>query len=303
MSIRQWTFERIFPVLLLATGLALTLNLATAPAPAQATTASPECSISVWEDNGSSARLASGGDDVWTIQTSDVLTSYVFLPIIAGAETCQPIPGESYGTLSVNPPPTDRPAEGHADLNLALRGYEPTDAYAGLVDYSGAGDASAPQLPGLFADDRTGTFKTVYQVYDWDWECNCRGDLLTHWPVTLAGLAATLDETIHVPDSSYTIGDGYEVLVLYASTDRITLKYTRVDNVIRGYTLHLENVCVEPSLLALYQASDGDGRGHLPALRPGQAFGRAHGDEIGVAIRDNGTFMDPRSRKDWWQGR
>jgi len=45
------------------------------------------------------------------------------------------------------------------------------------------------------------------------------------------------------------------------------------------------------------------GRGHLPALRAGQAFGRARGDEIGGVIRDNGAFMDPRSRKDWWQGR
>ena len=45
------------------------------------------------------------------------------------------------------------------------------------------------------------------------------------------------------------------------------------------------------------------GRARLPALEAGQAFGRARGGEIGVAIRDAGTFMDPRSDKDWWQGR
>jgi hypothetical protein len=175
----------------------------------------------------------------------------------------------------VNPPPTDRPAEEHADLNLALRGYELTNAFKGLVDYTGGGEPKAPQLPGLFADDRTGIFSNVYQVYDWDWGCNCRGELLTNWPVTLAGLEVTAGETIQVPDSGYAIGSGYEVLVLYASTERITLKYTRDDNVISGYTLHVENVCVDPNLLALY----------------------------GVAIRDNGTFMDPRSRNDWWRGR
>ena len=38
----------------------------------------------------------------------------------------------------------------------------------------------------------------------------------------------------------------------------------------------------------------------LPALRAEQAFGRARGDEIMVSIRDTGSFMDPRSRKDWW---
>jgi hypothetical protein len=111
------------------------------------------------------------------------------------------------------------------------------------------------------------------------------------------------EETIHVPESGYTIGSGYEVLVLYASRERITLKYTRNDNVVSGYTLHVENVCVEPTLLALYQAWNDAGRSQLPALRAGQAFGRARGDEIGVVIRDNGTSMDPRSRKDWWQGR
>ncbi|MCL7454490.1 MAG: hypothetical protein M8467_15740, partial [Anaerolineae bacterium] len=67
------------------------------------------------------------------------------------------------------------------------------------------------------------------------------------------------------------------------------------------YTVHVENVCVEPSLLALYRQWDAAGRVRLPALRGGQPFGRARGTEIGVAIRDSGTFMDPRSRKDWWQ--
>jgi hypothetical protein len=65
----------------------------------------------------------------------------------------------------------------------------------------------------------------------------------------------------------------------------------------------VENVCVEPSLLALYETLDDAGRVQLPALRGGQPFGRALGTEIRVAIRDAGTFMDPRSRKDWWQGK
>jgi hypothetical protein len=123
--------------------------------------------------------------------------------------------------------------------------------------------------------------------------------LLANWPVTLAGLEVTPGETIHVPDSGYSIGSGYEVLILYANTERITLKYTRDDNVVLGYTLHVENVCVEPNLLTLYQVSNNAGRGQLPALQAGQAFGRARGDEIGVSIRDNGTFMDPRLRADW----
>jgi len=39
----------------------------------------------------------------------------------------------------------------------------------------------------------------------------------------------------------------------------------------------------------------------LPALRNNQALGQALGFEIKVAIRDAGSFMDPRSQKDWWR--
>jgi hypothetical protein len=56
-------------------------------------------------------------------------------------------------------------------------------------------------------------------------------------------------------------------------------------------------------LLALYQQSDAAGRYNLPVLRGHQAFGKALGGEIQIAIRDWGGFLDPRSRNDWWQGR
>jgi hypothetical protein len=238
------------------------------------------------------------------ITPSEVITHYVFLPLaVKPPSGCAPIPGAEYGTLDVDGPPTDRPAEQHADLNLALRGYEVTNAHRGLVDYGGGGDPRAPQLDTLFADRRLPAFPAVYQVYDWDWERNRRGDLLTQYDVTLAGMGVAPGEVLHLPDSGYNLGDGYEALMLYASEERITLKYTREDNVVHGYTLHVENVCVEPSLLALYRTWNDAGRGRLPALRGGQPFGRARGGEIGVAIRDAGTFMDPRSRRDWWQSK
>jgi hypothetical protein len=238
-----------------------------------------------------------------TIAPSGVMTHTIFLPLVSRQppqpDGCEPIPGVTYATLSVNGDPTDRPAAEHADLNLALRGYELTDAYLGLVDYGG-GDPSAPRLNTLFADGRVPAFPAAYQVYDWDWGCNCRGALLTEWPVTLIGMGTAPGEILHLPDSGYDIGSGYEALVLYATEERITLKYTREDNVVRGYTIHVENVCVEPTLLALYESWNDAGRGRLPALRGGQPLGRARGGEIRVAIRDNGTFMDPRSLRCWW---
>ena len=235
---------------------------------------------------------------------TDVSDHWVFLPFISRQPAvCGPIPGVTYGTLDVEGPPPDRPAGQHPDLNLVLRGYELTDAYPGLIDHDVIPDAKAPQLHTLFADDRVPAFPNAYQVYDWDWDCDCRGDLLTDFEVTLSGMGTAPAEVLYLPDSGYDIGSGYEALVLYATEERITLKYTREDHVVYGYTIHVENVCVEPSLLALYQEWNGAGRAELPALRAGQPFGRARGQEIGVGIRDTGRFMDPRWRPDWWRAK
>ncbi len=239
---------------------------------------------------------------------ADTVTSTLFFPVI-GKGIRPPgcyIAGETYNTVTIISTPTERPAEAHADLNLALRGYITTTATLGLVDIGGGSDANAPQLYNLFQDTRTPTFTVAYRVYDWNWACNCRGAPLTTWDVTLAGMATTKDEIIRVPGSGYDIGrlpNGFEVMVLYAAPNRVTLKYTREDNVVSGYTVHIENICVEPTLLSLYNTMNAAGRASLPALYAGQGIGRAVGNQIGVAIRDTGQFMDPRSRKDWWIGR
>nr|MBC7245044.1 hypothetical protein [Chloroflexota bacterium] len=225
----------------------------------------------------------------------------VHLPLIFHSEPCQPLNGERYTTLSAYPPGPHLPAEVHPDFNLAIQGYVPTDAHKGLVEYDGQADPAAPQFAGLFAEPRLPLFRLTCQVYLWDWVQMRRGLPITNPPVTLLFLETTPGETLHVPDSGYTIGSGCEVLVLYASEERITLKYTREDNVVYGYTLHVEGVCVDPALLALYRACNEAGRSQLPALRPRQAFGRARNNQVGIAIRDCGTFLDPRSRKDWWR--
>lgn len=232
-------------------------------------------------------------------------TYTLYLPMIA-RNACAPIAGETYSTVTVLSAPTNPPAAVHPDLNLALRGYALTSGTLGLVDYDGHADPNAPQLYTLFGDNRVPSFSAVYRVYDWDWVNNRRSALIDDPPVTLAGMVVAPNEIIRVPSSGHDIGlmtSGYEVMVLYATTNRITLKYTREDNVVNGYTIHIENICVEPNLLALYDAMNAAGRARLPALFAGQGIGRAIGTEIGVAIRDTGTFMDPRSRKDWWQGK
>jgi uncharacterized protein YgiM (DUF1202 family) len=217
-------------------------------------------------------------------------------------DVCAPVPGEIYGQILITSAPTDPAAASHADLNLALRGYAPADAPGELIDLAGGSDPGAPQLRWLFGDRREPAITGAYQVYGWDWGVNARGPVITDPEVTLLGLGTTPGEIISLPAGGSDMGEGRRALVLYASPERITLKYTPDDNVVSGYTVHIENVCVEPTLLALYEQLNDAGRGALPALRAGQPLGRATGSELGVVVRDNGSFMDPRSRKDWWSG-
>ena len=234
----------------------------------------------------------------------------LFLPAVLKPEVFDPIPGASYSTLCMSCVsgwvPADREPSQHADLNLSLRGWAETTSYLGLVDYSGGRDDKAPQLYALFANERTPSVSRVYKVYDWNWATNQRAGLLNTWPVTLLGAATTKGEIIHVPRSGYRVGTdsggSYSVMVLYATSSSITLKFTREDNVVHGYTIHLDGLQVDPQLVSLYQSCHAGGRRSLPALRERQPFARAGGSELRIAIRDNGSFMDPRSRKDWWYG-
>ena len=224
-----------------------------------------------------------------------------FLPLTMGEPTlCRPT-GSTFASLPVIPPRTDRPAALHPDLNLALRGYSQTDGVKDYIWIDGPTDPRAPQLSTLLSPPQRPPIQALWQVYDWDWEQNRRGDVITSPEATLIGLSATADEVLHLPLSGYDLGRGYSALVLYAEPHRITLKFTREDNVVWGYTIHLENICVDPGLLALYNALNVGGRANLPALKPGQPFARALASPPGVAIRDNGSFMDPRSIKDWWR--
>ena len=204
----------------------------------------------------------------------------------------------------------DHPDVLHGDLNFSQRGYSPTSANLTLQDYAGGVDVNAPQLSGLFQPTQFPGISQAYRASHWDWGCGehgCRGNPITDWPVTVIGLATTPGQTIYPPDRLPEIlPRGFKALVLYAEERRITLGYTRDDTVATGYAVHLENVCVDPNLLSLYRAQNNAfgfrATGWLPALRQDQSLGITDSNEIQVAIRDRGAFMDPRSRKDWWQG-
>ncbi len=223
---------------------------------------------------------------------------------------CPATSSAQFDLIPVIPASNARPDYLHGDLNFALRGFSITNATLGLVNYSGSSDANAPQLAGLFEPNAFPGMAAVYRAYNWNWACGtngCRGSIITDWPVTVAGLRTTPGQSLYIPERAPVIYTGnYKAVVLYAEAKRMTLGYTREDSVAFGYAIHLENICVDPNLLALYRAQNNAAgyrlSGLLPALRENQRIGSAFGSEVQVAIRDRGAFMDPRSRKDWWWG-
>lgn len=233
----------------------------------------------------------------------------VYLPLIAYA-TSPPIqPPRTYAAIPVEPPPTDRPAAEHPDLNLAIRDFVTTTGYLGLVMYGEdeqGPDPNAPQIDGMFDPQRLPIFRAVYQVYDWNWGCNppdgCLGAPITEYPVTLLEMETASDEEIRIPQRRPDIHTGeFKALVLYADERRLTITYTRRDTAAVGYMIHLEDFAVNPGLVTLYQATNAAGRGQLPALRNDEIVGVADRGSIKIATRDTGRFLDPRACKDWWQ--
>lgn len=218
------------------------------------------------------------------------------LPTIAPGITCPSSSGESYSSLSVSPEAFN--PQNHGDINLALRSYSSTSGVFGLVDINGPTDSRAPKLSTML--NGSSEVLRLYQVYNWNFSSNSRGSLITSPDVTLIGLKANPGQEIRVPSSGYSIGGGNQVIVLYAESSRLTLKYTLNDNVVSGYTIHIEGICTDPNLISSYNQLHSNGRTNLPALPGGKKLGVAKTNEVKVSIRDTGSFMDPRSRKDWW---
>ncbi len=237
---------------------------------------------------------------------------FVYLPLVHKApDACEPIPGVSYLALSVTEgyEPGKPPPENNPDYRLTLLGYNPVDKPKRLVYFGPSNDpGTPPQFTTIFEGQPTPPVLNTYQANGWDWE-NHR-PIPTPWTdpeVSVIGLQTMPKAIVRVPDSGYIIGTecgdgGCDALVLYASRQEITLRYAREDDVFPGYTVSITGICVEPSLLALYQQTNAEGRAYLPAVRGGQPLGRAWGSEIAVAIRDNGPFLDPRNCDSFWKG-
>jgi hypothetical protein len=216
-----------------------------------------------------------------------------------------------------------RPSAAHADKNLALRGYAAnTDAWLRreLINYGTDDRTQPPQFATIFTPNRVPALAGFYRVHDWNWSPSpapgTRGAPLTRWPVTALGLRVPAGEVLRVPASGYDIGQGGEVIVMYADARGVALRYAREDSAgAAGYTLHVDGICTDPNLLALYAQLDAAAGPRyvyrspgqrpysypLPVLSAGHPLGVASSELVVIAIADTGTFMDPRSCNEWWQ--
>ncbi len=246
----------------------------------------------------------------------------VYLPIIFSApdffcadnSTYDYVSGVVYQHDLDNPV---RPAYDHADKNIELRGYSSNadpSLVRELVDYGSGDPTQPPQLATLFNPNQVPPFSDFYQTHYWNWkpspEPGTRGDIELTTPATAVSLILPPGDSLHVPTSGYDIGGGMEVIVIFADADTITLHYTRDDSAAVGYTVHIDNICTDPNLLALYDSLDApDGPRYqypsssydLPTLSAGQYIGTAGAGDMVVVIADTGRFQDTRSCNEWWQ--
>jgi hypothetical protein len=215
----------------------------------------------------------------------------------AAAEFAPPATSSnSYSLLALEGQRESRPAEEHGDLNLKLRDPQPIEVDLNLVDIPGSGiDPNAPNLGDVFKNPQ---FVRAYTIHDWDWNCNCKGKLINDDHLVLVGIKTQPGEPIFIPTKKQDIfGGKYYATLLYASEDSLTFVYSREGNVAHAYSVHYLGLNTDPNLLALYQQSKGN---ELPGLTLDTPVGVA-GEELIVAIRDKGKFMDARSRGDWWR--
>jgi hypothetical protein len=201
----------------------------------------------------------------------------------------------SYALIPIEGQREIRPAAEHADLNLKLRDPQPAKLDPKLVDIRDAGsDPNAPRLSRVLKPD----FVATYLIHNWDWGCNCKGALIQDGRAVLVGIKTTPGDPIFIPPTSHDIYQGkvYATL-LYADEDSMTFVYARAGNVTKGYTVHYLGLQTDPNLLKLFRESKGS---NLPGLTLDTPVGLA-GSQLIVAIRDNGSFLDARSRLDWWK--
>lgn len=227
----------------------------------------------------------------------------------AAGYTCPSTSSQSYESIRPGTPPHRKISnpENSPEVNINLRGWGEVSEAKEPVNYGGDTDPNPPPSIGSVFQGHWPQIIKTYIIYEWDWsnnKPNIGKSATPAWPVHLIGFSATPGEPLLGLQAGRTIDGKHSLMVLYADANSITFTHSTGDAAPPeddGYPIYFVDVCVDPNLLALYQRNNAGGRGELPAVAPGQVFGYAKDTDPKFAIRDTGSFMDPRAKKDWWQ--
>lgn len=224
---------------------------------------------------------------------------------------CPTTSSQSYNSVGAERSSGDMPLNGDSanspEINLRLRGFGPVNEGANLIsrngDKYGLDDQMPPQISSLFGGPVPQIIKT-YVVYEWDFQNNkslAPQQATPHYKVHLVGLQATPGQKLVGLKAARKIDPAGDVfMVLYATKTDITFTHRASDSLLGGYLFYFADLCVDPNLLAKYQADNTGGRGQLPVIAQGQVFGYAGNSDVKVGIRDTMSFVDPRYKEDWW---
>ena len=214
-------------------------------------------------------------------------------PAVQTRPQAAPQSNNEYKLIPIEGNRESTPTDQHGDLNLALRKPHPTDDEKRLIDYTGKADDDTPNLQRVLDPN---SIITTYKVHQWDWDCKCPKE--TTEDGILVGIKTTPGQSLFIPHRNAKLFQGeYQAVLLYASENSLTFVYERKGTVATGYTVHYHGLQVDPNLLQIFRQSSGN---ELPGLTLDTPVGIAT-EQLIVGVRDKGTFMDTRSRKDWWR--
>lgn len=226
--------------------------------------------------------------------------------------SCPTTSSQSYNSIGAERGSGDMPLNGDPinspEINLRLRNFGPVNEGANLISRNGNmygldTEAMPPQISSLFGGPVPQIIKT-YVVYEWDFQNNkslAPQQASPNYKVHLVGLQAIPGQKLLGLKAGRQIDPAGDVfMVLYATKTDITFTHSPSDSLLGGYLFYFVDICVDPNLLAKYQADNVGGRGQLPVVGKGQVFGYAGNSDIKVGIRDTMSFVDPRYKEDWW---
>lgn len=228
------------------------------------------------------------------------LVAFIFLIFCLSLAT--KVYAQTWSDAGITPLHAPGQAGDDPNLNPKRGGWTPVNADHSLCDNpinAGYDPGSKPFLGNIVSGLDTNPVCNPYRVNIAENKNNnfCPGDPAD---VSMCGFAASPSTPVHAPNTCQS-----PWYVLYADEGFITMVVNGADCIggdcDEGYGVHIDGLIVNKDLLTLYRKDDAEGRNRLPIVNANDVIGTVDtGGEVRVTIRDTGSYMDPRTLRDWW---